>query len=259
LGQDGGGNIDTNPLFVEYIDLGSSWPANDGDLHLQSGSPAINVGSAIYYNSSRIPDISGTTTDLDGTSLIHHVNGVKYIDMGAYQTMKTTPPVPPVPSVFTITIPDIKGVTTTPKAGRHEVNKGESFALDILVDDEYDESVLRVFANNKELEEVSIRSASYSYRIEEVYETITIRIEGVEKNDPLSSNSFSGQSAVRIYTIGTTLYAEVARKAGLAIYSSSGKLYTERNLEPGTTALTLPKGIYVVKIGEDVWKIMISD
>jgi len=115
-GQDGGGNIDMVPLFVKPIELSSpSWP-DDGDLHLQSGSPAVNAGSAVYYQSSRVPDISTITTDLDGNPLWYEINGVKQIDMGAYQTVKIdhpAPPVPPVPLVFAITIPDIEGITTT--------------------------------------------------------------------------------------------------------------------------------------------------
>ncbi|MCA9875207.1 MAG: hypothetical protein KC441_16165, partial [Anaerolineales bacterium] len=67
---DGGGNLDVDPLFV-----------GSGDLHLGSGSPAINAG-----NNSFLP--AGLTTDLDGNARI--VGGT--VDMGAYEAVVNVPP-----------------------------------------------------------------------------------------------------------------------------------------------------------------------
>jgi hypothetical protein len=73
----GPGNIDDDPLFVRNPDPGldGQWGTDDddyGDLHLQPGSPCIDVG-----------DNSAVTvpTDLDGNPRI--VNDV--VDMGAYE------------------------------------------------------------------------------------------------------------------------------------------------------------------------------
>jgi len=57
-----------------------------------------------------------------------------------------------------------------------------------------------------------------------------------------------------VYTVGTTLYVEVVEKIELAVYTLSGQLYTQRILEPGT----LSKGIYFVKVSQEVWKIVIN-
>ncbi len=65
-GVDEGGNIDSNPLFVDPSDL---------DLHLGIGSPAIDTGL------SSLVTLYGITTDLDGLSRI--VNGT--IDLGTFE------------------------------------------------------------------------------------------------------------------------------------------------------------------------------
>ncbi|MCB0212487.1 MAG: right-handed parallel beta-helix repeat-containing protein [Anaerolineae bacterium] len=83
---DGGGNLDVDPLFV-----GSS------DLHLGSGSPAINAG-----DNSFLP--VGVTTDLDGNPRI--VGGT--VDMGAYESQE----IPLANPTLTTTATDASGAST---------------------------------------------------------------------------------------------------------------------------------------------------
>jgi hypothetical protein len=63
--NNGGGNIDANPLFVN---------AAGGNLRLLGGSPCIDTG-----NNAAIP--AGITTDLDGNPRVRNVT----VDMGAYE------------------------------------------------------------------------------------------------------------------------------------------------------------------------------
>jgi len=251
FGTDAGGNIDIDPSFV-----------STDDFHLKPGSPAINAGSVDYYSGVAPydnPDLSAITTDLDGNPLIYRIDGAGLIDMGAYQTVKTTapptPPVPPVPQVFTITLPAIQGATTTPAAGKYEVYRGSPFTFSLLVDDDYDESAPRVFAGNRLLEALPTRAASYTYRLEDIYETITIRIEGITKNDPLGIDT-PASSGTRVYTSGSTLYVDVPAQSALTVHTLSGQLHTQRALTPGTNTLSLPQGVYIVKVDQQTWKVV---
>src|SRR5262249_47793726 len=79
FGTDGGGNLDTDPLFVTPVPAPA--PTSGGDLHLGPGSPAINAG-----DNSFLP--ADLTTDLDGNPRI--VGGS--VDMGAYEALDGTPP-----------------------------------------------------------------------------------------------------------------------------------------------------------------------
>lgn len=77
LGADGGGNIDQDPLFVDFAGY---------DLHLQVTSPAIDAG-----DNGAVP--TGVTTDLDGHPRFADVPSVPdtglgvppIVDMGAYE------------------------------------------------------------------------------------------------------------------------------------------------------------------------------
>lgn len=68
---DGGGNIDTNPMFITPVNP-SSAPTTSGNLRLQSGSPAINAGKNEFVTVS---------TDLDGNNRILGC----IVDMGAFE------------------------------------------------------------------------------------------------------------------------------------------------------------------------------
>jgi uncharacterized repeat protein (TIGR01451 family) len=73
LGNDGGANLDADPLFLEPIDAAIA-PTVTGNLRLDWGSPAINAGD----NSLLLP---GIATDLDGNPRI----AFGIVDMGAYE------------------------------------------------------------------------------------------------------------------------------------------------------------------------------
>jgi predicted outer membrane repeat protein len=75
--QDGGGNIDSDPMFVTPIDPATA-PTIAGDIHLKYGSPAINAGKNEFVF---------ITTDLDANPRI--VAGT--VDMGAYENQDEFP------------------------------------------------------------------------------------------------------------------------------------------------------------------------
>lgn len=160
-----------------------------------------------------------------------------------------TPPIPPIPNFFRITLPTIQDVTTNPVAGVYEVRRGDPFSFTLTLTDNYQGSEVNVYANNRLLEPVSVQGRIYFFRIDAVYETYDIRLE-----NPLGIDS-PEDSSVYVYTVGPTLYVEVAEKTKLAIYTLTGHLYTQRHLEAGTTTLTLPRGIYLVKSDNRAWKI----
>lgn len=90
-GEDEGGNIDTNPEFVD-IDGADDIPGTlDDDLHLRNNSPAIDSGR----NQELLPDrydldLDGDTTealpvDLDYAERIHSGASTKAVDLGVYE------------------------------------------------------------------------------------------------------------------------------------------------------------------------------
>lgn len=87
---DGGGNIDTDPMFVATIDP-STAPTTTGNLRLQENSPAIDKGDNSF--------ITSIQTDLDGEARIvdGNLDGTPTVDMGAYEYQ--------VPYIYEISLP----------------------------------------------------------------------------------------------------------------------------------------------------------
>ena len=113
-GNDGGGNTDTDPLFVDAV---------AGNLHLRPTSPAIDAG-----NNDAVP--SGVVTDLDGNPRFVDIPTVPdtgygtppIVDMGAYEAQVNVvigkavwPPTatPGQAITFTITIANRGSITAT--------------------------------------------------------------------------------------------------------------------------------------------------
>ncbi len=76
-GTDNGNNIDEDPRFILPVDPANA-PTTDGNLHLHTGSPAIDTGENSL--NSEATDLEGDPRKTDGDG-----NGSVNIDMGAYE------------------------------------------------------------------------------------------------------------------------------------------------------------------------------
>jgi len=74
----GGGNIDKDPQFITEVDPATA-PWTDGNLRLQSNSPALDSGENAF--------VISVSTDLDGEARIidGNIDGTPTVDMGAYE------------------------------------------------------------------------------------------------------------------------------------------------------------------------------
>lgn len=80
IGVNGGGNLDADPKFASAI-RASLAPTVAGDFRVQTGSPALNAGSNIFYAAGQTPALDTITVDLAGNARIQATT----IDMGAYE------------------------------------------------------------------------------------------------------------------------------------------------------------------------------
>ena len=83
LGNDGGNNVDANPLFVAPVAAGFA-PTTTGDYRLRAGSPAIDVGNNLSVTVGT--DLDGNPRIVDGDG-----DGDDVVDMGAYEFQGAAP------------------------------------------------------------------------------------------------------------------------------------------------------------------------
>ena len=189
-----------------------------------------------------------------------NTGGYGYDYMKLYLTVKA-------PVIHKVTVPEIEGVITDPIAGTHDVNEGDSFEFTLTLMGGYEESEVKVYKNDQVLEPAfeleqtphsDPQSRSVKYLIEEVTEEITITIEGVQKNNSSGIEGLLGEQDCQVYTEGSMLHINSQKQNRFVIYSMDGKKYAGGEIPVGVTSVFLPKGIYVVLIGESRFKVAIG-
>ena len=79
--------------------------------------------------------------------------------------------------------------------------------------------------------------------------------EGIIKDDPTGNATIEGETKVQ--AIGSTLHIYLPKAETISVYTLSGLLYEQQDVSAGSTQIHLSKGMYLVKIGEGTYKIVI--
>lgn len=186
-----------------------------------------------------------------------NTGGYEYDYMELHLTVEAT-------EKYNVVLPEVEGLEITPAPGTYEVGKGDYFEFTLTLMEGYEESEVKVYTNGDLLQpnptthsDVVIRS--FIYTIENITEAITITIEGVKKNDPSNIESPLSNQDYQVYTEGTMLYIDSQKQDRFVVYSMEGKKYAGGELPVGITSVSLPKGFYIVLIGENRLKIAIGN
>jgi parallel beta-helix repeat protein len=82
---DGGGNINTNPFFVDADGPDNTAGTEDDNLRLQSGSPCIDAGDNTAVPAGITTDLDGNLRFIDGPPLDTGIGTPPLVDMGVYE------------------------------------------------------------------------------------------------------------------------------------------------------------------------------
>jgi len=159
--------------------------------------------------------------------------------------------------VNTVVIPTIQGVTTNPPAGSYKINFGQPFSFSLMLGDQYDQSDVKVFVNGKELPSSDLRSATYYYTIDSVVGNIDIQIMDVTENGA-TSNATIDEQQVKVYAADGSVYVESAEPVSLQVYSITGQMVAKRGKSTFTT-IQLPTGIYMVRVENKTYKVIVRN
>lgn len=170
----------------------------------------------------------------------------------AYVTVKVSEPKPDPDPVYycTVKIPKVEGATLSVPSGNHIVEGGDSFAFTITLDADYNQSTPLVKAN----EEIIKPDREGRYLIRWIYIDQEVNISGIIKNSPTSIDK-PEKAIGQVWGTDGTLYIHTFEAADVRIVNFSGKtLQTIRKVN-GDFQTHLPKGVYIVIIGNQIFKI----
>lgn len=172
--------------------------------------------------------------------------------LSVYGAVTVKPKADPTPTVdsYTITLPSVIGVTTDPVAGDYTVEEGGSFSFTLTLDAEYSQSSPVVKAGNETLRP----EADGRYTLSDVSQDLTISITGITPDLPTSNAEVDMPVRVWCHEGVLRLYSET--KIVARVITFDGRLHKTLTVLGHVTETNLPKGIYLVLIEGQVFKLM---
>ncbi|MDL2222144.1 InlB B-repeat-containing protein [Parabacteroides sp. OttesenSCG-928-N08] len=170
--------------------------------------------------------------------------------------------------VFSLDINEVEGITTNPAAGLSWLQKGLHRDLEIIADPLYSLANAQVYLNDQLIYPNDEAGYPFTRVIDgltislgAITENTVIRIEGIALKTP--EELLTGMDALASDFRVTPLAGAVridARAASCAmIYHTNGILEAIRPIAEGTTMISLPAGIYLIRMGDRTWKVVIGE
>ncbi len=166
-------------------------------------------------------------------------------------TVKSDTPTP-TPTYYEVTLPSLIGARTTPEAGTHQVKEGDSFSFSITLEPGYNQSTPVVKAGSQTIEPTS----GGTYEIKNITADLIISITGIVKNTP-TGNAAVSENTVTVWGKDGVLHIYTPQATKAYIVTFDGRSVQELLLPTGDTTVTVPQGRYIVRIGEEVYKIVV--
>lgn len=177
-----------------------------------------------------------------------------------------TPPTPPSPPVdpgddtptvyYIVTLPAVEGATTDPVAGSYEVESWSNFRFFLTLDKEYDKSIPIVTTSRDET--ITPLTSDGAYIIKYVRQPLEILIDGIAKNPDPVANEAVKTNLSKVWTAEGHLHIEAATDGRAYIFTADGRLQKIQPVTTGETiTLPLPEGVYIVRIGDERFKVLL--
>ncbi|MDH6357558.1 Ig-like domain-containing protein [Parabacteroides sp. PF5-9] len=165
---------------------------------------------------------------------------------------------PPQTTYYTVTIPEVEGIRMD-QATKVSVKKNSSLTVTISALDGYSIENLVFKANGKEITpDHTLPNGDKVYIIKTITENISVSITGVTSNTVGNAEIPEG---LAVYSNSGCIIIENNltdnKQNNLMIYDIPGALIVKQELPQGTTSIPMRKGIYMVVIGEYVFKVIV--
>lgn len=268
LGADHGGNVNGSPVFRRrgFDEDGSM---RQGNYRLGAGSAAENQGYNYYVlfektRDAHLPTLGqsvyhkGIPYDLSGLSRIIDDR----VDIGAYEYAPNIA----FPKVSReIVIPTVKGLIFQPAPGIHYVNTGDDFTF--TVKEEQAGNVLKAGEKKRLIERLKIttgdpvRDKDGIKMTENEDGSVTVKLIKVTSGIVLTVDPHATSSAIisgeKVWSYEGQVLLSVKASTGVRIYDLKGQLVDARKVDAGETAIALPEGIYLVRIADRSYKVIV--
>jgi hypothetical protein len=262
FGQDGRHNLDGMPLFIKNGFDGSG-NMQRGNYRLASQGQTVDGGwnnfmleyrtrwNCLLENPSDPTRVNGTVFDLAFMERF----GNDIIDIGAYEFTGQGISVQILRDVH---LPEVEGLTTDPPAGTYYITTHTNFVFNVMPEagSSIDSLIISTGIPLRDREGVKVRlnpDGSRTVTILQVYESIHLTFEGIRTASAKTDNS-----GLKVWAYDGYLFISSNGTHDVYIYNSEGRLYKQQTVTQGKTSIRLPRGLFIVSVNKQSFKIVIS-
>ena len=162
-----------------------------------------------------------------------------------------TPVTPDYPDYYNIYVEECEGVTV--ETSTNVVREGNSMSFTIDIADGYtaENMVVKMKRSLFGYTEILEPNEEGKYEIRNIYTEIYITVEGVEKETPTGIEELQ---STKVYAQDGSLYVQTSKQEQVQIISISGAVL-KNETQIGLKRYDLPRGIYIVRVGEETYKV----
>ena len=240
------------------------WESDDNTIveveRLTPEAPTTRSADNPIESTARVTPVGEGTATITVT-----YTGTKYTATKTYDItvkVKEEEPAPdpkpaPTPRYYNIQFEEVcEGVDAS--LSKSVVKAGNQVSVYIEVEEGYDAENLKVLFKRSLYgywEEVEEGVQPGEYIIYNVYNDIYVKVEGVEKieEEPTGMSDIEG---AKVYAQNGNLYIYTSQPKEVAIITMNGTIL-RRERQEGLRSYSLPKGVYIICIGEEKFKLRI--
>ena len=165
-----------------------------------------------------------------------------------------TPVIPDYPDYYNIMVDECEGVTV--ETSSTVVREGQSMTFTIDIAEGYTDENMTVKVKRSLFgyTEVIEPNDEGIYEIKNIYTDIYLTIDGVEEEEEETPTGMEDVESAKVYTKDGSLYVETPQRVTVSIVSMTGAV-VEQAEQIGQKRYDLPRGIYIICIGEERFKV----
>ena len=165
-----------------------------------------------------------------------------------------TPVIPDMPKYYNIMVEECEGVTV--ETSTNVVREGQSmtFTIDIAEGYSAEDMTVKVKRSLFGYTEVIEPNNEGIYEIKNIYTDIYITIDGVEEEEEEAPTGMEELEGAKVYAKDGSIYVQTPKQEQVQIISISGAV-VKNETQVGLQRYDLPRGIYIICIGEERFKV----
>ena len=162
-----------------------------------------------------------------------------------------TPVIPDYPDYYNIMVDECEGVTV--ETSSTVVREGQSMTFTVDVTEGYTAEDMTVKVKRSLFGTTDLIEPNDEgiYEVKNIYTDIYITVDGVEEETPTGMEELEG---AKVYTKDGSIYVQTSKQEQVQIISISGAVL-KNETQIGLQRYDLPRGIYVICIGEERFKV----